>query len=232
MLVLVDLDDTLCNTWEAAKWSVLRLFPHLLRKRKFRAMAYILTQRYRELEQSKELHVLDLDGLMERFMTRVYSRVSEEDLGEMLAIVDRTFFSNLRLYPDARPFLDGLKGMGAKLVMITDSSSYWQRKKLEYLGIKDYFDEIIISGETGRSKLENYNFVLARKKFPREEEVYVVGDRDDTDMRGGKAIGATTIMVRRGYFKGIHPRYADFVVKDLLEALEVIKREHEKRAQA
>lgn len=231
MLVLVDLDDTLCNTWEAAKWSVLRLFPHLIRKRKFRAMAYILTQRYREMEQSKELHVLDLDGLMERFMKRVYSKVSDEDLTEMLAIVDRTFFSNLQLYPDARPFLDGLKEMGAKLVMITDSSSYWQRKKLEYLGIKNYFDEIIISGETGRSKLENYNFILARKKFPKEEEVYVVGDRDDTDMRGGKAIGATTIMVKRGYFQGIHPRYADFVVKDLLEALEVIKHEHEKRTQ-
>ncbi|AIF70220.1 hydrolase [Palaeococcus pacificus DY20341] len=230
MLVLVDLDDTLCNTWEAAKYSVLRLLPHLLKKRKIRALIYILTQRYKELEQSKELHILDLDKLLEQFMERVYRKVSEKDLDEMLDLVDRTFFSNLKLYPDAKDFLEGLREMGAKIVLITDSSSYWQRKKLEYLDIKDYFDALIISGETGISKLDPHNFFLAKKMFPREDEIYMVGDRDETDMKGGKTIGATTILVKRGYFQARRPEYADYIVGDLREALEVIKREHEKRA--
>ncbi|NJE25325.1 HAD family hydrolase [Thermococcus sp. MV5] len=229
MLVLVDLDDTLCNTWEAARWSVLRLLPHLIKKRKFRALLYILTQRYKELEQSRELHLLDLDELVENFMERVYRKISEEDLKEMFELVDRTFFSNLKLYPDAIEFLKGLKAMSAKVVLITDSSSEWQRKKLEYLNLKDYFDSLIISGETGYSKLEPYNFILAKRRFPKESEIYVVGDRDDTDMRGGKEIGATTILVRRGYFKSLMPKHADYIVKDLKEALKVIKREHEKR---
>jgi len=96
MLVLVDLDDTLCNTWEAARWSVLRLLPHLIRKRKFKALLYILTQRYEELEQSRELHLLDLDELVGNFMERVYKSTSEKDLKEMFELVDKTFFSNLR----------------------------------------------------------------------------------------------------------------------------------------
>ncbi|WP_048159834.1 HAD family hydrolase [Thermococcus barophilus] len=232
MLVMVDLDDTLCNTWEAGKYTIIRLFPHLLRKRKFKALFYILTARYRELEQSRELLVLDLDKLLQRIMERVYSRVKREDLEEMLELVDRTFFSNLKLFPDAKYFLEELKKINAKLVLVTDSSTYWQRKKLEYLGIKDYFDGIIISGETGHSKLDPHNFLLARRMFPNEDEVYMVGDRDDTDMKGGKAVGAITILVKRGYFKGKRAKYADYVVKDLIEALEVIKREHEKRDKA
>ncbi|ASJ06257.1 HAD family hydrolase [Thermococcus pacificus] len=230
MLVLVDLDDTLCNTWEAGKYSILRLIPHLIRKRKFKAFFYIITARYRELEQSRELHTLDFDKLVERFLTKVYSKIRPEELDEITDLVDRVFFSNLRLYPDAVPFLRGLKSMGAKVVLVTDSSTKWQRKKLEYLGIKDYFDALIISGETGHSKLEPHNFRLAKHIFP-DDEVYVVGDRDDTDMRGGKEIGATTILVQRGYFRGRTAKHADYVVKDLTEALEVIKREHEKRNQ-
>ncbi|ASJ11277.1 hydrolase [Thermococcus sp. P6] len=232
MLVLVDLDDTLCNTWDASRYAVLRLIPFLLRRRKFRAFLYILTARYRELEQSKELHILDLDRIIERVMEKVYSRVPREELEEMERLVDGVFFSNLRLFPDAIPFLEGLRRMNARVVLVTDSSTRWQRKKLEYLGIKDYFDALIISGETGYSKLEPHNFRLARRLFPGESEVYVVGDRDDTDMRGGKGIGATTILVSRGYFKGRLAKHADYVVKDLREALEVIEREHKNRAEA
>ncbi|QDA30488.1 HAD family hydrolase [Thermococcus indicus] len=231
MLVLVDLDDTLCNTWEAGRYSVLRLIPYLLRRRKFRAFFYILTARYRELEQSREIHTLDFDKMVEKVMGKVYARISPDELDEITELVDRVFFSNLKLYPDAVPFLSGLKAMGARLVLITDSSTKWQRKKLEYLGIKDYFDALIISGETGHSKLEPHNFRLARRLFP-DEEIYMVGDRDETDMRGGKEIGATTILVQRGYFRGRLARHADYVVKDLIEALEVIKREHEKRTEA
>ncbi|NJE61768.1 HAD family hydrolase [Thermococcus sp. 21S7] len=232
MLVLVDLDDTLCNTWEAGKYTIIRLIPFLLKRRKFKAFFYILTARYRELEQSREIHMMDLDKIVENLLEKVYARVPPEELEEMQELIDRVFFSNLRLFPDAVPFLEALKRMGAKVVLVTDSSTRWQRKKLEYLGIKDYFDALIISGETGHSKLDPHNFRLARRLFPHEDEVYMVGDRDDTDMRGGKEVGATTILVGRGYFKGRRPRHADYVVRNLMEALEVIRNEHEKRAEA
>lgn len=176
--------------------------------------------------------MMDLDKIVEKLLGKVYAKITPEEFEEIMDLVDRVFFSNLKLYPDALPFLQGLKEMGAKIVLITDSSSHWQRKKLEYLGIKDYFDALIISGETGHSKLDPHNFRLATSMFPHEEEIYMVGDRDDTDMRGGKDIGATTILVKRGYFKGRRPKHADYIVNDLLEALEVIKNEHEKRAKA
>ena len=230
MLVLLDLDDTLCNTWEAGKYTLLRLLPHLLRKRKFRALFYILTSRYRDLEQIREFHLMDLDKILERVMKKVYFHIPQDDIDEMFELVDRVFFSNLKLFPDAEPFLKGLRDMGARIILITDSSSYWQRKKLEYLGIRDYFDGIIISGETGHSKFEMHNFILAKKLFPAESEIYMVGDRDETDMKGGKSIGAVTILVNRGYFRGRGTKNADYVVRNLREALEVIRREHEKRA--
>ncbi|ASJ02101.1 hydrolase [Thermococcus profundus] len=233
MLVIVDLDDTLCNTWDAGKSALLRLGLHLIRRRKFRMIKYLLFQGYRELEDVETLHRMDLEEIAEEIFRRVYGEVPREELVESLRVVDAVFFSKLRLYPDALPFLENLRGMGARLVLVTDSSSRWQRRKIDYLGIGKFLDGIIISGETGYSKLTPHNFRLALSKFP-DDEVYVVGDRDDTDMSGAKAIGAVGILVRRGYFKRKGAKRADYVVRDLNEALEVIKREHElkKRAEA
>ncbi|AAL81285.1 HAD family hydrolase [Pyrococcus furiosus DSM 3638] len=201
MLIILDLDDTLCNTWEAIRIAAIRLIPTLLRLRKFRMFAYILTKRYRELEEIRELHILGFEEILDRIINKIYKNLENEEVQEIANLFDRTFFANLRLYPDVIPFLEKVREMGAKIVLVTDSSSSWQRRKLEVLGIKDYFDAIIVSGDTGHSKFEPYNFHLARKKFPREKKVYVIGDRDDTDMKGGKAIHATTILVKRATLK-------------------------------
>jgi len=228
---MVDLDDTLCNTWDAGKGAMFRLILHLLGKGKLRMVYYLLTGGYRELERSEVYHRMDLGDLIEAVFGRVYSKVSEEDVDDILKLVEKEFFSRLKLYPDALPFLGGLKDLGAKVVLVTDSSSRWQRKKVEYLGIGEFFDDIIISGETGHSKLGPYNFRLAASRF-REREIYVVGDRDETDMAGAKAVGGTGILVRRGYFRNRTTKNADYVVDDLMKALEVIKREHELKAGA
>ena len=229
MLVLVDLDDTLCNTWEAGKKTIARVIPGLVLRGKFRAVLYLLLGRYRELENRERLHTLDFAELVEELLRAVYPDIRREEIEELASSLEANFFRHLRLYPDALPFLEGLRALGARTVLVTDSSTGWQRKKIEVLGIGEYFDDVIISGETGHSKFEDYNFRLALERFP-DDEVYVVGDRDDTDMRGGKAIGATTVLVRRGYYRNQKPRHADYVVRDLVEALEVIGGEHKKRA--
>jgi putative hydrolase of the HAD superfamily len=211
MLVITDLDDTLCTTWEAGKRVLLRVALYLLRRRRLRMLRYLLFQGYRELEEVDALHRMDVEGILEEVFRRVYGGVSEGWFKEMLELVDRTFFSNLRLYPDALPFLMELRGMGARIVLVTDSSSRWQRRKVEHLGIGDFLDGVIISGETGHSKLSPYNFRLAISRFP-DDEVYVVGDRDETDMAGARAIGATGILVRRGYFRRRKIKNADYVI--------------------
>ncbi|WP_342764688.1 HAD family hydrolase [Thermococcus sp. Bubb.Bath] len=228
---MVDLDDTLCNTWDAGKGTMFRVVLHLFGKGKFRMVYYLLTGGYRELERSEVYHRMDLGDLIEAVFGRVYSKVSQKDIDDVLKLVEEEFFSRLRLYPDALPFLRGLKDLGAKVVLVTDSSSRWQRKKVEYLRIGEFLDDIIISGETGHSKLGPYNFRLAASRF-REREIYVVGDRDETDMAGAKAVGGIGILVRRGYFRNRKAKNADYVVDDLMGALEVITREHELKAGA
>ncbi len=223
MLVIVDLDDTLCNTWEAGRKAIIRMVLELTLRFKLRAISYLVFSRYKYLENEKQAHLLDLKGITEVILENIYGSVGAEFLRDIQRTIERVFFSNLRLYPDARPFLDGIRRMGAQVALVTDSSSKWQRKKLEHLGIKEYFDTIIISGETGHTKFEPYNFRLALRKLP-SDEVYVVGDRDDTDMMGAKCIGATGILVRRGYFKMRKSKNADYVVKNLEEALNIIEK--------
>ncbi|WP_297073159.1 HAD family hydrolase [Thermococcus sp.] len=231
MLVIVDLDDTLCNTWEAGKRTMLWAVPFLLKKVKLRALLYLVTARYKQLENSEKFHILDLHELVEELFSRIYPGISRKELDELVSFVEEHFFRHLRLYEDAIPFLEGLKGMNAKVVLVTDSSTNWQRRKIDVLGIGGYFDDVIISGETGHSKFEDYNFRLALNRFP-DGEVYVVGDRDETDMAGARAIGAVGILVKRGYFSGKKVENADYVVRNLHEALEVIESEHKNRTEA
>jgi len=223
MLVIVDLDDTLCNTWEAGRKAIVRMTLELMLRFKLRAISYLLFSRYKHLEKERSLHLLDLRGITERILEDIYGSVNPDFLADIHRIIDKVFFSNLRLYPDARPFLEGLRRMQAKVALVTDSSSKWQRKKLEHLDIKDYFDTIIISGETGHTKFEPYNFRLAVNRLS-SEPVYVVGDRDDTDMMGARWIGATGILVRRGYFKMRKAKNADYTVRNLNEALQIIEK--------
>ncbi|WP_010479289.1 HAD family hydrolase [Thermococcus zilligii] len=222
MLVLVDLDDTLCNTWEAGRKTLLRVIMYALRRRKFRLIRYFLLREYRKLESFDRYHKMNMSDVIREVLTRIYPDIRSKEVEEITSLVEKEFFSRLRLYPDALPFLEGLRKMGARVVLITDSSSEWQRKKLKMLGIEGFFDDVIISGETGYSKLTPHNFKLAVSKFG-DDEVYVVGDRDETDMAGAKAIGAVGILVRRGYFKGRPSKNADYAVHDLFEALEVIR---------
>ncbi|ASI99982.1 HAD family hydrolase [Thermococcus gorgonarius] len=222
MLVIVDLDDTLCNTWEAGKKTLLKVIMYALRRRKFRLIKYFLFREYRKLENFDRYHTMDVNDIIREVLTRIYPGIQSEEVEEITSLVEKEFFSRLRLYPDALPFLRALRKMGARVVLVTDSSSEWQRKKLKMLGIEGFFDDVIISGETGYSKLTPHNFKLAVSKFG-DDKVYVVGDRDETDMAGAKAIGAVGILVRRGYFRGRPSKNADYVVHDLFEALEVIR---------
>jgi len=207
------------------------VIPSFLWRGKFRAVLYMLLGRYRELENREHLYTLDFRELVGELLRAVYDNVDPDEVDYFASLIEAVFFRYLKLYSDAVPFLEGLKKLGARVVLITDSSTRWQRKKIEVLGIGSYFSDVIISGETGHSKLEVYNFRLALERFP-DDEIYVVGDRDDTDMRGGRSIGATTILIRRGYYRGKDSRNADYVVRSLREALEVIESEHKKRAKA
>jgi len=112
-----------------------------------------------------------------------------------------------RLFDDVREVVLTLRRDGIPLALITNGASDRQREKLEILGIEDWFDTIVISGELGTAKPDPRVFQLAAEGLrTAEANVCHVGDEPAADIAGAKAAGLTAVWLNRG---GVVRREAD-----------------------
>ncbi len=149
------------------------------------------------LQSREEILLLDSKGFLSRFIRDFVPDMDQHFIDRVCELYDEVFFSALAFVPGAKGVLDYLSGR-YRLALVTDGTRQWQENKLEHLGIGSYFDTIVISGDVGTSKLNPENFRTALSGY--EDTVYVVGDRLETDIRGGNAIGAITILFKNGVF--------------------------------
>lgn len=91
-------------------------------------------------------------------------------------------------FPEMHEVLDTLKGK-YKLGVITNGYSRVQREKIQTVGIEDYFDDIIVSGEEEFEKPDPRIFLKSCENLGvKPEEAVYVGDYYPNDIAG--AIGA------------------------------------------
>ena len=196
--VIFDLDDTLADTLRATKRANRALFMHFIRTRQFRLVKALVFREHTDFLQSREeILLLDSRGFITRFIRDFVPDMSAQDVERACELYDEAFFPALSLVGGAKEILDYLSGR-YRLALVTDGTKQWQERKLSHLGIKDCFASVVISGEVGTSKLNPDNFRMALSGD--ESAVYVVGDRLETDIRGGNSIGATTILFKNGVF--------------------------------
>lgn len=82
-----------------------------------------------------------------------------------------------------------------------------QREKLNALGIDEWFDAVVISGEIGVAKPDAAAFRLALDQLVVEpESVWHVGDDLKTDVAGARAAGITAVWLNR---RGLVRRESD-----------------------
>jgi putative hydrolase of the HAD superfamily len=85
-----------------------------------------------------------------------------------------------------------------KLAIITNGLSYMQNKKIDELGIRKYFKEIIISEDIGIRKPEKEIFLLCcnRLNIKPLEAVYI-GDNYEIDIIGANNAGLNSIWINK-----------------------------------
>src|SRR5919109_2598725 len=129
----------------------------------------------------------------------------------------------LGLYPHVREVLDVLRGR-YPLALVTDAQSAHTRGELHKVGLLDYFDPIVISGDHGYRKPDRRLFELALDGLgvAAEHAVYVGNDMH-RDIFGAREAGMTTVMFESGQGTQAHldcvPDYRITRFRDLLEIL-------------
>jgi putative hydrolase of the HAD superfamily len=129
----------------------------------------------------------------------------------------------LGLYPHARVVLDVLRER-YPLAVVTDAQSAYARGELHKVGLLDYFDPIVISGDYGYRKPDRRLFQLALDEMgvAAENAVYV-GNDTHRDIFGAREAGMTTVLFEsdqgtRTYLDCV-PDYRITDLRDLLKIL-------------
>ncbi len=141
-------------------------------------------------------------------------------LAEMARGISRR---RLGLYPHVREVLDVLRER-YRLALVTDAQSAYTRGELHKVGLLDYFDPIVISGDHGYRKPDRrlFQFALDGMGVAAGNALYVGNDMH-RDIFGAREAGMPTVMFESGQGKSAYldcvPDYriADF--RDLLKIL-------------
>jgi putative hydrolase of the HAD superfamily len=100
-----------------------------------------------------------------------------------------------QLRPGARALLDKLFRVGLRLGIVSNFDRRLYRI-LDDLGIRGYFEQVVISSEVGADKPSPKIFMVALSRFQvRPEEMLHVGDDEATDGVGARAAGISALIV-------------------------------------
>jgi putative hydrolase of the HAD superfamily len=226
-LVLFDLDDTLGDYATARASRLRRAFqPHLGAATASDPEAMIEAMIAESIKASP--HGSEhFPGLFRRF------GIDAPEAARAAALWYRTNrFYDLRLFADAIATLTALRtfptGDGLcrrrRLGIVTNGPADVQRDKIDLLGIRDFVDFIVISGELGAEKPDPRIYAEALKLGgATAEETVFVGDAPLIDILGAKNAGMRSIWVNRtGEPWSIHDHAPTCEVTDLTSVVALL----------
>jgi putative hydrolase of the HAD superfamily len=141
-------------------------------------------------------------------------------LAEMYRGISRC---RLRLYPHVREVLDVLRGR-YPLAVVTDAQSAYARGELHKVGLLDYFDPIVVSGDHGYRKPDRRLFQLALDGMGvAAEHTLYVGNDMHRDIFGAREAGMKTLMVESDQGTAAHlDCVPDHTISDFRDLLKIL----------
>ncbi len=141
-------------------------------------------------------------------------------LAEMYRGISRR---RLRLYPHVRAVLNVLRER-FRLSLVTDAQSAYARGELHKVGILDYFDPIVVSGDHGFRKPDRrlFQFALDGMGVAAENTMYVGNDMH-RDIFGAREAGMRTVMFDSNQgTKSYLGCAADYTITDHRDLLDIL----------
>jgi len=132
-------------------------------------------------------------------------------------------FETMKLYPGA---LEVLSDASVPKILVTYGNTDLQNKKIETLGVRSFFKEILIC-PTVAEKLNLFKEIIKKSNIQNPEEVAVIGDRRDGEIRYGNMLGFTTIYLKAGKYKDLEAKddleIPNFTILSLSELSPILK---------
>ncbi|MGD9710871.1 MAG: HAD family hydrolase [Thermomicrobiales bacterium] len=224
-LIVFDLDDTLCD-YASARWLRLRIAFD-------RAIGLLPRRPPIDLDQlaaeSIAMHPHGVDHFDE--LLGRYGVSSREGIASAKEWYRVNRFHGLRLFDDALETLSFIRSAmpERRVGMITNGPAETQQAKIDLLGIRAYFDFIVVSGEFGVAKPEKPIFDEAlRLGDATPDRAIHIGDSAEFDIAGARNAGVTAIwMNHSGAAWPLPAPPPDHQVRSLTEVRRLLAADHE-----
>jgi putative hydrolase of the HAD superfamily len=201
-----------------------------LRRQQVREL-YFQTMEEQQRTSSEEYPEFDAVGIwrsiIEGHLTDFTRTLPVEKLEQMplfLAEMSRGISRRrLSLYPHVREVLDVLRER-FPLALVTDAQSAYSRGELHKVGLLDYFDPIVVSGDHGYRKPDRrlFQFALDGMGVAAENALYVGNDMY-RDVFGAQEVGMKTVMFDSGQGTNVYPDCVpDYTITDFRDLLKIL----------
>ncbi|MBL4681653.1 MAG: HAD family hydrolase [Pseudomonadales bacterium] len=199
---MFDLDDTLHDKRSTLQRCGARLFYEFdLQKYSDKAVFLVKFISENTVIQSKEVVFNNLA------MEFGYETKLEQKLKDRF---DQTFHNDAVPFSGVKEALKYLTKLKVVIGCVTNGRDFFQRNKIEALGLTKYFKVIVTSGETGKKKPDHGIFLdaLSRMESAPENSVFC-GDSLKSDMQPAKDLGFITVWKSS---KIVKPDSVDFTI--------------------
>jgi len=194
-LLIIDLDNTLCDTLHTLSYPQWRKVEDAFTSKGWTREARAVRKEFGKRGFLRTLQDAKLTEEQVRFAIRVYDQVDVRPL---------------RLFPDAQSLLD----VPLPKTLISRGEPSLQRRKIAHLRIRRYFDDVRIIS-TFKDKEDAIRKTL-REHRVRPREALVIGDRIEEEIAAARRLRVPCVLVRRPDWPvGNHRVTPDLIVRDL-----------------
>jgi putative hydrolase of the HAD superfamily len=152
--------------------------------------------------------IVELDDHGHNRTPRLHHALAEElgfgpDLADRLEDFFRFRYpSECRISEDGIDTLRRLRASGKKLGIVTNGPTTWQSRKIDCMGIADFFDSIVISETEGIRKPDRRIFERALERCGSvASESLFVGDHPEIDIQGAREAGLIPVWKALPYWQ-------------------------------
>ncbi|MDD5656340.1 MAG: HAD-IA family hydrolase [Elusimicrobia bacterium] len=166
---------------------------------------------------------------------RIFDKVLKKELGAVdykvlaagIVAYRRAKSGSMALYPRVHLTLLTLARLGLRCVALSDAPKLEVWLRVVSLGLHHYFDEVVTSADLGAPKPAPEPFRRALKILgTKPEETLMVGDWAERDITGAKRLGIRTAWARYGDTHETKDSGADYVLADVHQLIEVVRKEN------
>jgi HAD superfamily hydrolase (TIGR02253 family) len=218
--VLFDLDNTLTDFVKMKDGAIVAAALAMIDM----GLPLSLDEARRQIYAIYDREGIEYQRVFDQLLRDLYGQLPAPILAAGISAYRRERDSQLVLYPHVKLTLIELLKRGLRLAVLSDAPALQAWQRLHHLALQHTFDHVITFDDTGERKPAPAPFRKAMELLSLSpEELLMVGDWPERDMRGAAALGIRTVFARYGDTFGTVRSGADFEIDDLIELLDIVE---------